>query len=62
MVWLISIVLYLHILGAIFWVGSATMFQYIFLPALRGMPFEAQHPWLQSLRSGTDRSSEWSAA
>ena len=49
MVWLISIVLYLHILGAIFWVGSAMMFQYVFVPALRGMPFEAQHPWLQSL-------------
>ncbi|HKW71508.1 MAG TPA: hypothetical protein VJQ08_01630 [Candidatus Dormibacteraeota bacterium] len=49
MVWLASILLYLHILGAIFWVGSAMMFQFIFVPALKGMPFEAQHPWLQAL-------------
>lgn len=49
MVWLISIVLYLHILGAIFWVGSAMMFQFVFVPALGGMPYEAQHPWLKAL-------------
>ena len=49
MVWLYSIVLYVHILGAIFWVGSAMMFQFIFIPSLAGMPFEAQHPWLQAL-------------
>ena len=49
MVWLYSVVLYLHILGAIFWVGSAMMFQFIFVPSLAGMPFEAQRPLLQSL-------------
>lgn len=49
MVWLYSIVLYVHILGAIFWVGSAMMFQFIFIPSLGGMPFEAQRPWLQAL-------------
>ena len=49
MVWLYSVVLYLHVLGAIFWVGSAMMFQFIFVPSLAGMPFEAQRPWLQAL-------------
>ena len=49
MVWLSSAILYLHILGSIFWVGSATMFQYIFVPSLVGMPFEAQRPWLGAL-------------
>lgn len=49
MVWLSAILLYLHVLGAIFWVGSAMMFQFIFVPALSGMSFESQHPWLQAL-------------
>ena len=49
MVWLYSVVLYLHILGAIFWFGSAMMFQFIIVPALAGMSFEAQRPWLQAL-------------
>jgi uncharacterized membrane protein len=54
-IWLISILLYLHILCAIFWFGSGLMFQLIFVPALAGLPFEAQHSWLQAITGGYSR-------
>ncbi|HET7467677.1 MAG TPA: hypothetical protein VFL29_13535 [Candidatus Dormibacteraeota bacterium] len=50
MVWLQSILLYVHILGAIFWFGSGMMLRFIFVPSLSTMPYEAQHPWLLVLR------------
>jgi len=49
MVWLLSVLLYIHVLGAIFWFGSGLMLQFVFIPALGTMPYEAQHPWLQAL-------------
>jgi len=49
MVWLLSVLLYVHVLGAIFWFGSGLMLQFVFIPALGTMPYEAQHPWLQAL-------------
>src|SRR5437879_2035818 len=52
MVWILSVLLYVHILGAIFWFGSGLTLQIVFIPALGTMPYEAQHPWLQAL-SGT---------
>jgi uncharacterized membrane protein len=54
-IWIESIVLYLHILGAIFWFGSGLMLHLVFIPALRGMPYEAQHPWLQALSGNYSR-------
>ena len=55
MVWVLSILLYLHVLGAIFWFGSGLMLQIVFIPALRTMPYEAQHPWLQALSANYSR-------
>jgi uncharacterized membrane protein len=42
MIWLQSGLLYLHVLGAIFWFGSGLTFQYLIVPALEKMPFESQ--------------------
>ena len=47
MIWILSILLYVHILGAIFWFGSGLMLQLVFVPALGSLPYEAQHSWLQ---------------
>src|SRR5258708_39139720 len=55
MIWIQSIVLYAHVLGAIFWFGSGLMLQLVFIPALKGMPYEAQHPWLQALSANYSR-------
>ncbi|HEV2216944.1 MAG TPA: hypothetical protein VGV88_05130 [Candidatus Dormibacteraeota bacterium] len=55
MIWVLSILLYIHILGAIFWFGSGLMLQIVFIPALRTMPYEAQHPWLQALGANYSR-------
>jgi uncharacterized membrane protein len=46
MVWLQSALLYLHILGAIFWFGSGLTFQHIIVPALEKMPYESQKSFL----------------
>ena len=46
MIWLLSILLYVHILGAIFWFGSGMMLRYVLMLALPKMPYEAQHPFL----------------
>jgi uncharacterized membrane protein len=54
-IWIQSIVLFIHVLGAIFWFGSGLMLQFFLIPALRGMPFEAQHPWLQALTANYSR-------
>jgi len=54
-IWVLSILLYLHILGAIFWFGSGLMLQLIFIPALKNLPYEAQHPWLQALSANYSR-------
>jgi uncharacterized membrane protein len=40
MVWLQSVLLYLHIIGAIFWFGSGLFLQFVITPALISMPFE----------------------
>lgn len=55
MVWLLSVLLYVHVLGAIFWFGSGLMLQLVFIPALSKMPYEAQHPWLQALSANYHR-------
>lgn len=55
MVWVLSILLYVHILGAIFWFGSGLTLQLVFIPALSTMPYEAQHPWLQALSANYSR-------
>ena len=55
MVWLLSVLLYVHILGAIFWFGSGLTLQLVFVPALGTMPYEAQHPWLQALSANYSR-------
>jgi uncharacterized membrane protein len=39
MVWLQSVLLYLHIIGAIFWFGSGLFLQFVITPALMSMPF-----------------------
>ena len=49
MVWLQSVLLYRHILGATFWFGSSLFLQFLMVPALRGMQFEAQKPWMLSI-------------
>lgn len=46
MVWLQSALLYLHILGAIFWFGSSLFLEYVITPALVKMQFETQKPLL----------------
>ncbi len=55
MVWILSVLLYVHILGAIFWFGSGLTLQIVFIPALGTMPYEAQHPWLQALSGNYSR-------
>ncbi|HEY6875259.1 MAG TPA: hypothetical protein VI384_02755 [Candidatus Dormibacteraeota bacterium] len=55
MVWLQSALLYIHILGAIFWFGSGLMLRLFFIPALDAMPYEAQHPWLQAISNNYAR-------
>ena len=42
MVWLQSVLLFVHILGAIFWFGSGLFLQLVMLPAIRGMQFDEQ--------------------
>jgi uncharacterized membrane protein len=49
MVWLQSVLLYLHIIGAIFWFGSGLFLQFVITPALISMPFEGQKPFLLAL-------------
>ena len=49
MVWLQSVLLFVHILGAIFWFGSGLFLQFVIVPALLGMPFEAQKSFLVTL-------------
>lgn len=49
MIWLLSVLLYLHILGAIFWFGSSLFMQVFMVPALRAMQFEAQKPWMMAI-------------
>jgi uncharacterized membrane protein len=49
LIWLFSILLFLHILGAIFWFGTGMMMHFVFVPSLSHMSFEAQHAWLQAL-------------
>lgn len=55
MIWLQSILLYVHILGAIFWFGSGMMLRFFFVPSLNTMAYEAQHPWLQAISSNYSR-------
>ena len=55
MVWLLSALLYVHVLGAIFWFGSSIMFHTILVPALVKLPYEAQHNWLESIRDSYSR-------
>ena len=55
MVWVLSVLLYVHVLGAIFWFGSGLTLQLVFIPALGTMPYEAQHPWLQALSGNYSR-------
>ena len=55
MVWVLSVLLYVHVLGAIFWFGSGLTLQLVFIPALGTMPYEAQHPWLQALGGNYSR-------
>jgi hypothetical protein len=54
-IWVLSVLLYLHVLGAIFWFGSGLMLQIVFIPALKDLPYEAQHPWLQALSGNYSR-------
>src|SRR5207249_10926514 len=55
MIWVLGVLLYIHVLGAIFWFGSGLMLQIVFIPALATMPYEAQHPWLQALSANYSR-------
>jgi uncharacterized membrane protein len=48
-VWLQSVLLFVHILGAIFWFGSGLFLQFVIVPAVVGMPFEAQKSFLVTL-------------
>jgi uncharacterized membrane protein len=49
MVWLQSGLLYLHILGAIFWFGSGLFLQHVVVPSLERLPFEGQKSLLGSI-------------
>jgi uncharacterized membrane protein len=49
MVWLQSVLLYLHIIGAIFWFGSSLFLEYVIMPVLVSMQFEAQKPLLMGI-------------
>jgi uncharacterized membrane protein len=55
MIWVLSVLLFVHVLGAIFWFGSGLMLQIVFIPSLTNMPYEAQHPWLQALSANYSR-------
>ena len=55
MVWLQSALLYIHILGAIFWFGSGMMLRFFFVPALKTMAYEAQHSWMQVVSGNYSR-------
>jgi uncharacterized membrane protein len=46
MVWLQAVLLYLHIIGSIFWFGSTLYVVFVIVPALVGMQYEAQKPML----------------
>jgi putative copper export protein len=47
--WLLSALLYLHVLAAVFWFGSSLTLHLVFFPILNRLPFEAQLPWMQAL-------------
>ena len=55
MVWVLAVLLFIHILGAIFWFGSGLTLQIVFIPSLTNMSYEAQHPWLQALSGNYSR-------
>jgi len=55
MIWVLSVLLFVHVLGAIFWFGSGLTLQIVFIPSLTNMPYEAQHPWLQALSGNYSR-------
>ncbi len=55
MVWVLSVLLFVHVLGAIFWFGSGLTLQIVFIPSLANMSYEAQHPWLQALSGNYSR-------
>lgn len=45
---LLVAVQWMHVLGGIFWFGSALTLHFVVLPALKSMPYEAQRAWLVS--------------
>ena len=45
---LLVAVQWVHVLGGIFWFGSALTLHFVVLPALKSMPHEAQRAWLLS--------------
>jgi putative copper export protein len=55
MIWVLSVLLFVHVLGAVFWFGSGLMLQIVFIPSLSNMPYEGQHPWLQALNANYSR-------
>ena len=55
MVWLLAALLYVHILGAIFWFGSSLMFHLFLTPNLLKLPYEAQHTWMTGVRDNYSR-------
>ena len=52
MVWLQSGLLYLHVLGAIFWFGSALTFEFVILPALLRLNPDGRATFLDSVAAG----------
>jgi uncharacterized membrane protein len=47
MLWVLIVVQWLHVLGGIFWFGSAMMTDFVLVPMLKSVPAEARTSWLQ---------------
>jgi uncharacterized membrane protein len=49
--WVLIVVQWLHVLGGIFWFGSAMMTDFVLVPMLKSVPAEARSAWLKVFAS-----------
>jgi uncharacterized membrane protein len=51
LLWLQIVLQWLHVLGGIFWFGSAMMTDFVLVPMLKAVPIEARQAWLKVFAS-----------
>jgi uncharacterized membrane protein len=51
MLWLIIALQWLHVLGGIFWFGSAMLTDFVLVPMLKSVPAQARSAWLKVFSS-----------